>query len=134
MPQDETLFKLNETSSEVSHCVTTKSFHQRSDSAQEIINRQPGFIEKWALLLFLGILLILMACTWFIRYPDIIEARGILTATNGPKEIIAMESGRLIKLFVKNGDQVKKGEMIAWIESSANTNEVIQLSNNCLLY
>jgi len=129
MPQDETLFKLNETSSEVSHCVTTKSFHQRSDSAQEIINRQPGFIEKWALLLFLGILLILMACTWFIRYPDIIEARGILTATNGPKEIIAMESGRLIKLFVKNGDQVKRGDMIGWIESTANTNEVLNLSN-----
>jgi len=129
MLQDETSFKLNETSEEVPRRAINKSFHQRSDSAQEIINRQPGFIEKWALLLFLGILLLLMSGTWFIRYPDIIEAQGILTATNGPKEIIAMESGRLIKLFVKNGELVKKGEMIAWIESSANTNEVIQLSN-----
>lgn len=129
MSQDQTVFIHNESSDEVTQNVVSKSFNQRSDSAQEIINRQPGFIEKWALLLFLSILLILMACTWFIRYPDIIEARGILTATNGPKEIIAMESGRLIELFVKNGEQVKKGDMIGWIESTANTNEVLKLSN-----
>ncbi len=106
-----------------------KTFRQRSEAAQEIISRQPGFLERWALILFLSVLVILIACTWFIRYPDIIEARGILTATNSPKEIIAMESGRVIRLFVKNGEQVKKGEMIGWIESTANTNEVLNLSN-----
>ena len=103
---------------------------RRSDSAQEIINRQPGFIEKWALLLFLGILLLLTACTWFIRYPDIIETSGRLTADNAPKEIVPLQSGRLIKLFVKNGDPVKAGDMIGWIESTANTEEVLDLSKN----
>lgn len=129
MPQDETLLKPNETYEEVPKNVITKRFNQRSDSAQEIISRRPGFLEKWALLLFLGIVLLLMAGTWFIRYPDIIEARGILTATNGPKEIMAIESGRLIKLFVKNGARVKRGDVIGWIESTANTNEVLNLSN-----
>lgn len=130
MLQDETGFKLNETSEEVTQNVITKRFHQRSDSAQEIISRQPGFVERWALLLFMGILLLLLAGTWFIRYPDIIEAQGILTSDNAPKEIIPLQTGRLIKLFVKNGDEVKAGGMIAWIESTANTREVIDLSKN----
>jgi HlyD family secretion protein len=107
---------------------SVQTFHQRSDSAQEIISRRPGFIEKWALLLFLVILLFLMAGTWFIRYPDIIETSGKLTADNAPKEIIPLQTGRLIRLFVKNGDQVKANGMIAWIESTANTQEALDLS------
>ncbi|MEO7049316.1 MAG: HlyD family efflux transporter periplasmic adaptor subunit [Ferruginibacter sp.] len=111
------------------------SFRNRSDAAQEIISRQPGFVEKWALMVFFFILLILMAGTWFIRYPDIIETRGNLTSDNAPKEIMALQSGRIINLFVKNGSSVTKGNMIAWIESSANTNEVLNLSqklNSCI--
>jgi len=107
-----------------------KPFHLRSEAAQEIISRQPGFVEKWALMLFLFILILLMACTWFIRYPDIIETTGKLTADNAPKEIIPIESGRLIKLFVKNGDEVKTGDPIGWIESTANTQEVLELSKS----
>jgi multidrug resistance efflux pump len=100
----------------------------RSHEAQEIIRRKPGFIEKWALLLFMIILLLLLGGTWFIKYPDIIEARGTLTADNAPKEIIALQTGRLIKLFVKNGSSIKKGDMIGWLETTANTQEVLNLS------
>lgn len=108
--------------------IVTKRFKQRSEAAQEIISRQPGFVERWALMLFLAILILLIAGTWFIRYPDIIEASAKLTADNAPKEIVPLEAGRLIKLFVKNGDELKKGGMIAWIESTANTEEILNLS------
>jgi len=104
-------------------------FHERSNEAQEIISRKPGFVEKWALLLFMCILLFLIAGTWFIRYPDIIETRGTLTGDNAPKEIVALQTGRLIELFVQNGEKVSKGDMIGWIESTANTQEVIDLSH-----
>lgn len=107
-----------------------KTFYLRSEAAQEIISRQPGFVEKWALMLFLFILILLTTCTWFIRYPDIIETTGKLTADNAPKEIMPLQSGRLIKLFVKNGDAVKPGDMIGWIESTANTREVLDLSKS----
>ncbi len=105
-----------------------RDFRNRSDAAQEIIGRRPGFVEKWALLIFMIILLLLLAGTWFIRYPDIIEARGNLTADNAPKEIMAFQSGHITKLFVKNGSKVKKGDMITWLESTADTKEVLRLS------
>lgn len=129
MDEDQIAIKPDETSEEVSKKVVTKTFKQRSEAAQEIISRQPGFVEKWALIFFLSILFLLFAGTWFIRYPDIIEASGTLTADNEPKEIIPLTAGRLIKLFVKNGDNVKKDEMIGWIESTADTKEILDLSN-----
>ena len=104
-------------------------FHQRSEGAQEIISRKPDFFEKWALILFTGILLLLIGGTWFIRYPDIIQANGKLMAENAPKEIIARQSGRLTGLLVKNGEPVKKGDIIGWMESTAATSEVLDLSN-----
>lgn len=102
--------------------------HQRSELTQEIINRKPGFAEKWALLIFLSILLLLLTLTWFIRYPDTIEARAVLTNSNAQKEIITRQEGRLTKLFIKSNTYVEKGTMLGFIESTASHQEVIALS------
>lgn len=108
--------------------VRSKNFQNRSEATQEIISQKSGFVERWALLIFLSVLLVLTGATWFVHYPDIIQTRGTLSADNGPKEIIPLQTGRLVRLFVKNGQQLKQGEMIGWIESSARTEEIIQLS------
>ncbi|WEA01829.1 HlyD family secretion protein [Mucilaginibacter sp. SJ] len=107
---------------------STNHLQSRSELAQEIIDRRPSFFEKWALMLFSAILLCLFGGTWFIKYPDIIEANATLSAYNAPKEIISVQTGRLIKLFVQNGQQVKKDDMIGWIESAAKPDEVLRLS------
>lgn len=69
-----------------------KNFQDRSEVAQEIISRKPDFFEKWALLVFLILLLLLLAGTWFIKYPDIIEGRAVLTGDNAPKEIVSKKA------------------------------------------
>ncbi|MCF3110619.1 HlyD family secretion protein [Niabella sp. CC-SYL272] len=105
-----------------------KTFQERSDIAQEIISRKPDFYEKWALLLFSTVLLLLTTSTWFIKYPDIIEADAFLTGQNAPKEIVPYQTGKLTVLFVKNNQKVKQGEFLGWLESNADPNEVIDLA------
>lgn len=100
----------------------------RSEMAQEIISRKPNFMEKWALVIFLLIIMLLVAATWFIHYPDIIETHATLTAADAPKEIIPLQEGRLVKLFTQNGQKVNKNEVLGWIESIADHAEVIELS------
>jgi multidrug resistance efflux pump len=100
----------------------------RSEMAQEIISRKPDFMEKWALLIFMGILLLLLGATWFIKYPDIIEAHATLTAYNAPKQVVIRQEGRLIKLLVHNNEKVYKNEVFGWIESTASHEEVLELS------
>ena len=102
----------------------------RSEAMNEVISRKPGFIEKWALLFYLTIIILLLGSTWLIHYPDIIKTRAILTSTNAPKEILSRQDGRIIKLFVQNNQPVSKGEIIAFIESNAVHEQVLNLSDS----
>lgn len=105
-------------------------FHERSEIAQEIISRKSDFIERWALLIFCVLLLTIITAAWFIKYPDIIEGRAMLAGNNAPKEIVAIQSGRITGLFVSNNEKVVKGQVIAWVESIANPSDVLELSMN----
>jgi multidrug efflux pump subunit AcrA (membrane-fusion protein) len=100
----------------------------RSEMAQEIISRQPGFLERWSLLIFLTLLLLMFGGTWFVHYPDIITARAVLTSENNPKEILVRQDGVLAKLLVKNDQVVKQNAIIGWLENTANQQNVIELS------
>lgn len=106
----------------------SKKMIERSEEAQEIITRKPDFFEKWSLIIFLILLVLLFIGTWFVKYPDIIEANAILSGHNAPKEILPLQTGRITKLFVTNNSEVKQGDMIAWIESNASTEAVLELS------
>jgi multidrug resistance efflux pump len=99
----------------------------RAEATQELLSRKEGFLTRWALLVFLGILLFLLTGTWFIRYSDVIAANASLTAENAPKEIVTRIDGKFVRIFVSNGSQVREGEMIAWIESTASHKEVLEL-------
>lgn len=105
------------------------NFSLRSEAVQEIVNQKGNFVEQRALLLFIIIVFLITAGSWFIRYPDIINARAKLIAEDEPKEIIPLQTGRLIKLFVKNNDEVLQGQMIGWIETTARTENIIALSD-----
>lgn len=100
----------------------------RSEALQEIISRRPGFAGRWALLLFLLVLVLVFGGAWFIKYPDIVQATATLTAANAPKEIVIRQDGKLVHLFVNNDEPVIQGQMIAWLESTANHKEVVALS------
>lgn len=101
----------------------------RSEQMVELISKRPEFIERWALLLFLFVLIVLGGVTWFIHYPDIIKAKATIIGTNAPKEIVAKMNGKLNKLFVHNGEYIKGGNTIGYIESSAGYDQVFQLKN-----
>jgi len=106
-----------------------KTFIERSELAQEIISRTPDFIEKWALFIFLILLLFLITTTWFIQYPDIIEAPAKLSSINAPKQIICLLPGKLVKLQVKENEAVAVGKILGFIESNAKHEEILKLSD-----
>lgn len=110
--------------------MTLTSYEQlRGAEFNEIISRKPGFFSDWALFLIAAILLLIIAASWFIRYPETVATKAILTGTNAPKEIIPKQDGKLVKLLTKNNDSVKQGDILGWIESGASHAQVIQLSD-----
>ncbi|WP_214228780.1 hypothetical protein [Pedobacter sp. B4-66] len=112
----------------LSKTLSTK-INRRSEMAQEILSNKPDWLERNALFIFLGIILLLFSGTWIVKYPDFITAKFKLTSANAPKAIISRHQGRLVKLLVKNNISIRENEVIGFMESTANHEEVIQLSD-----
>ena len=100
----------------------------RSEEVNEIIAHRPGFLIRWGITIFFLLLLMIVAATFFIHYPDSILAKARLTSINAPKEVKIRTEGKLIKLNAIEGSFVQQGEILGFVESRANHCEVISLS------
>jgi multidrug resistance efflux pump len=98
-----------------------------SDEVQEIISYKPGWIIRRGNIVFCFVLLFLLGLSFVIKYPDVIKASVRIAALSGPKMLTAKTEGRLEKLFITNGQQVKKGQPLAYLQSTAQYDQVIQL-------
>ncbi|HYC29380.1 MAG TPA: hypothetical protein VEB42_11195, partial [Chitinophagaceae bacterium] len=102
--------------------------HLRSNTVQEFISSKPDFYVRWGISMF-GILLLLTGVVcWFIRYPEVVQSRGTLASMNPPRPVINKMEGRLIKLFVTEGQPVKKNEILGLMESTADHEQVLHLA------
>jgi HlyD family secretion protein len=101
----------------------------RSAELSEIISNKPGFLIRWGISIFFLILLLIVGATFFIHYPDVVSAKAKLTSVNAPKEVKVKTGGKLVKLNTAEGSVVKQNDILGFIESRANHNYVINLSN-----
>jgi hypothetical protein len=103
-------------------------FTERAD-LDDIIARPPGWTLRWGLTALLIGFAMLLAVSWFIRYPDVVEARAVLTTENPPIRLTAGASARVNKLLIKNGEQVMAGDLLAMLENPARPDDVLELEN-----
>ena len=96
-------------------------------AVQEIVSNNPGFLIRWGISIFFFILVAIIFACWFVQYPETINASAKLTSVNAPKEVMVKVSGKLVKLFAKEGELVHSGDVLGYMESIAAPQEVIQL-------
>ncbi|MDB5141218.1 MAG: hypothetical protein JWR12_3134 [Mucilaginibacter sp.] len=106
---------------------------RHTDDMQDIITAVPSWLLRWGITLFFGILVLIIGLSAMIRYPDIIHASLKIDSPNSPKPVVAKISGKLVKLLVKENAIVKAGQPLAYMESTANHDEVIALMANLKL-
>jgi multidrug efflux pump subunit AcrA (membrane-fusion protein) len=80
-------------------------------------------------MLFLVFLLNLIF-SWLIRYPDTIPAQVEITTMNPPVTLVTKITGRIKNLFVTDREQVKAGQLLAVMETSASINDIQILKRN----
>lgn len=101
--------------------------HLRSEEVQEIISRPPAWLVRWGITLILILLSLLIGLSFLIRYPDFVEAKVLVTTADPTERISARFSGQIEHVFVTNGDQVKVGQLLAGIKSTAILDDVLFL-------
>jgi hypothetical protein len=90
---------------------------RHTEDMQEIISKIPSWIVKWGITLFFGIILTTLAISFLIRYPDEVAGNLKVTSVVEPIPLTSLIAGKLMTIQVQDGDIVKKGQVVAIIQS-----------------
>ncbi|MEL6866044.1 MAG: hypothetical protein AAFP19_16575 [Bacteroidota bacterium] len=104
--------------------------YQKSDYVNDVLEKTPTWIISWGNTFFLLFLLLLLALAAFIKYPDTLLAPMRITLNNPPLAVIAEKSELIEKMYYKNKDQVKKGDLIIQLFSRANYEDLQELKKS----
>lgn len=99
-----------------------------SEEIQDIITAVPTWIIRYGITLFFVLLLVLVAGSWFIQYPDLVEVPMQLTVINAPKAVRTRVDGKLLRLLVREGQPVCSGQNLAFVESTADPVQVLDFT------
>lgn len=99
----------------------------RSESVQEIMSNPPSWIIRRGITVVFLVLLLVVAISIFVRYPDFITSQVTITTQNPPEKIEARTNGKLERVLVQNQENVSKGQVLAYLETSANYKDILTL-------
>lgn len=105
----------------------------RSDEVQEILSYIPHWIIRWGISIVFFTFGVLLLVSWFMKYPDIINASIIVTTKTPPQRIMARSSGEL-KLLVKDGQEVKAQKMLGYIQNPTNFKDFQTLQKQVITF
>lgn len=100
-----------------------------SDDLMNLLGRTPSWILKWGNAMFLLFLLGFVVLSFIVRYPEVIKSRIIITTPLPPASIVALTSGQIDSLCVKDHCHVRNGELLAILKSAIKYEDVIIVKN-----
>ena len=99
----------------------------RSESVQDILTQPPHWMIRWGNTIILIILMLVLAMSYMIRYPEFIPAPIVVTSQNPPEKLEARTNSKIEKIFIKDHQEVKKNDVLMVMQSTANYNDVLEL-------
>src|SRR5690554_4254500 len=100
-----------------------------SEEVRDVLSHPPKAIFKWGNTILFGFLMILIALSWLIKYPDIITTEITITTQIPPEKLVANSSGKIEKIFVEDRSSVAENAPLAVIENPANYNDIFLLKS-----
>ena len=101
----------------------------RSEEVQEIMGTPPVWIVRWGITIILVVLAVLLAGSFFYKYPDLIDARITILSENPPVQVVARSDGKLVNIFIADKQKVEAGQLLGIIENPANYADVYKLAD-----
>ena len=92
---------------------------------QELIASRPGFIMRRGIAVCFMLVLLLCVLSNFIDYPEVVHARAVIIPLNAPKPVYAPAGGHLVKLNITEGQYVRTGAHLGYVENAADHSTVL---------
>lgn len=101
-----------------------------SEEAHEIIGSVPSWTVRWGITVVFVIFAAIFIACYFIRYPETVDASVVITTSNPPSDLAARSEGLIDIIYASNGQQVRKGDLIAVINNPADYGSVVTVEEN----
>lgn len=95
-----------------------------SDSVREIMGHPPRWIVRLGTVVIFILFMLFIFFSWLIRYPDIIPSTVEITTSNPPVTLVSKITGRIMLMNVSDRENVKKGQLVAVMETTADVEEM----------
>lgn len=102
------------------------SLQLRSEAVQEILSQVPHWLTRWGITAAFVTILMLLAMSWIIKYPQVLTGRITVTTQNPPVRLVARSSGAL-QLLVADNELVVAERDLAVIANPAKLADVRRL-------
>ncbi|PZU24860.1 MAG: HlyD family secretion protein, partial [Chryseobacterium sp.] len=99
----------------------------RSESVQDILTQPPHWMIRWGNTIFLIILIMILMMSYIIKYPEFVPAPIVVTSQNPPEKIEARSSSKIEKIFIRDHQKVKTGDILMVLQSAANYEDILKL-------
>lgn len=99
----------------------------RSESVQDILTEPPHWIFRWGNTVILLTLILILIMSYIIKYPEFVPAPIVVTSQNPPEKIEARSNSKIEKIFIKDHQKVKKGDILFILQFTANYSDVLEL-------
>lgn len=97
---------------------------QRTEEVQNIIERMPTNFGVLVTGIVVFIFSLLMIFGWQIRYPDMVKGQVTVNSNISPIKLVANNSGKIKLNGIKSMQNVKEGQIIAYIDNPTNPSGV----------
>lgn len=104
-----------------------------SEEVHEILTQIPNAITRWGITVVTFAVGILLFLAWVVQYPDVINGRITLHATQAPTTLTANSAGQ-IKWLVNNNEKIVAEQPVIYFYNSANYDNVLQLKQALAQY
>jgi multidrug efflux pump subunit AcrA (membrane-fusion protein) len=104
----------------------------RSDEFQEIVQQSPRWMIRSGISLIFGILILLLAGSYFFRYPDVINTNIVVLSENPPAYLAARTTARIDSLMAVDQQLVSENQIIAILENTADFEDAMKLKEQLL--
>ena len=97
---------------------------KKNNEVDQILGRPPSWILRWGITFLFIALLIFVALAWLIKYPDVLTSQVTVSTESPAIRVVADANSEIKQLRVKNNQYVKKDEIIAILNSTAEYKDI----------
>lgn len=106
---------------------SSDNLHLRSEEVQEIIATPPAWLIRWGITLVFLLISMILLLSFLIRYPDYVQAKVLVTTLEPIERVEARVSGQIEKVFIENREEIKIGQPLAGMKSTAKLEDILFL-------